>query len=473
MVEDLIKLISCDRNKTTRIACMGDAVIDIYRYGNVEKMSQEFPIPILHSTSDESILLPGGIANVAYQFKHFNVDVSLVCFADEELKKVLSNSGIKTKHCVDLVDGFIPKKIRYYNNNFPLFRHDIEKRNGVKHDEIYTKFDELTEIDAVVMSDYDKGFWNPELAQYIIQECKKRNIITVVDPKNKPISKWRDCTVLKLNAKEAKMLTGESDHVTQCDCLQKETNCKSIIVTNSGSGFYGKHGDKYIDVKDDVAHKNVNSVIGAGDFFAAMLALALSHKIDFEPACMIAFLGGLEYVKHKHNRPLTFHEIYSGIDAPSAKIVALEELLYIKNNIYPDSRFVWTNGCFDGGLTLGHVECFKYAKKHGDKLIVGINSDESVKNLKGDNRPFIPLNERMKILSAIHDIDYVIPFGDKTPLKLIESIRPHIIIKGGDYVPSQIAGYGICDILIAPYIECVSTTEKFKKYENSRNIPNT
>ena len=229
------------------------------------------------------------------------------------------------------------------------------------------------------MSDYNKGLFHTDVHRWIRQDC-----ITIVDPKKGPISKWRGCTVFKPNFKEACELSGHTDPEDQCNYFYNELDCTAVVVTHGGKGVYGSVLGRFFEFvpKDKVS---VASVIGAGDCFISFLAMALAHNVDIIDAIEIAYEAGAKYIQKGYNAPVSPSEFISGIVLP--------ELLANRNY-----RLAFTNGCFDGGLTRGHIECLKFAKQQGDKLVVAINSDESVKRIKGEGRPFLPLMDRMEII---------------------------------------------------------------------------
>lgn len=183
--------------------------------------------------------------------------------------------------------------------------------------------------------------------------------------------------------------------------------------------------------------------------------MALGHGFSCKEAAEIAFNAGCQYVQQDILKP----------------VVAPWQLHRQMKFISPqcltqrDYRLVMTNGCFDGGLTRGHIECLKFAKAQGDKLIVALNDDASVQRLKGKPRPFMTLEDRMAILASLEYVDFVVPFAEDTPLKLIQTIMPDLIVKGGDYKPEDVVGYGIVEVRLCPLSSCKSTSDKAEMAE--------
>jgi len=449
-----------------KIAVIGDAMIDVYYSGHVSRVSPEFPVQVLHSPIDIPDYLPGGAANVCYQMKHFNVECSLVSFLDKEAYRLLSKHNLDTLYCVDLgQEQQIPRKIRFYDNDFPLLRWDIEQTYSGNNNVLLQQLSYLFQrgIDVAILSDYNKGvFTSSILTSQIIELCKKHNIPTLVDPKAKPVEKWKGCTVFKPNSAEAELLTGEKYWKRQAEVLTKQLSCKGIVITQQGKGVVGICDGEFFEYYTNyqLGPKEVNSVIGAGDCFAAVLAMGIGNNINLKDACVLAFEGGIEYVKARHNRPITLYDIRKRLDSVNAKLIDLEELIYLREH-FPEN-WVWTNGCFDI-LHSGHLETLKFAKKQGTHLVVGVNSDESIKRLKGQSRPIIDLQERMKMLSALEYVDFVVSFEENTPYELIKKLKPDIIVKGGEYQEEKIVGHDLAKVVLAPYKDGISTSSIIDK----------
>lgn len=467
--------IAKNKERRLRIAVFGDCMIDDYKYGSVDRVSPEFPVPILTSHKFDSEQYPGGAGNVCYQMKHFNADVFLIGLLDAEAEELYNKYQFDISCCVGLLAGAVPRKVRFYDGDFPLHRWDVEQPSYGEDDddliwmreEAFDNFSNL-QVDAVILSDYNKGFWTDELAQKIINHCNTNGIITVVDPK-KSLNRWKGCTIFKPNAKEAEKLSGLVDTDEEIDFLQKALDCKGVVITQSGYGVVGKYNEDHFThwTPRKLSNREVNSVIGAGDCFAAIMTLALAHGFDLKQASAFAFEAGVQYVKARHNKPITPNDILARFDGPSAKIVSLEDLRYLKENLYNENEFVWTNGCFDI-LHLGHIETLRFAKSKGDKLIVGLNSDESVRKLKGEGRPIRSFEERAALVASIEYVDFVVKFEEPTPLEAITFLKPNYIVKGGDYTKETVVGANqVKEVFIAPTIPGYSTTGLLQKLDGT------
>lgn len=450
------------RQNPPEINVVGDVCIDEYYEINSVDISPEAPIPVYKSKSNKYISRPGMAANVAYQLSKFAKSY-LFSFTNDHAVDVFFEHSL---HLGVSFHGFskyikhIPIKKRFYSGDHQLYRWDIEKDNYGSTIELIKElrnriYEDYSRSKAKIniLSDYSKGFFDDYNKQMWLKNC------SIVDPKMGHPSRWEGCTIFKPNAKEARELTGETNPENQLDDLLQKTKAKYVIITQGGDGVIGKsqtesfHYKPYDDVK-------VNSVIGAGDCFVAMLALAYSQEMDIKDCVELAYKAGSIYVQKKYNEPVNYYDLLALDDPIGAKFVEPEDLAHVKN-------LVFTNGCFDFGLTKGHVRYLQEAKKLGNKLVVALNSDASVKKNKGANRPYMNLDERKNIIAALDCVDYVISFDEKTPYELLEEIKPSLIVKGGDsYKAEDVVGYGKYPVKIIDYIECVSTTDKINFFKS-------
>lgn len=445
-----------------KIGVVGDAMIDEYFNVRVKKISPEFPIPVMHSDTELSEDFPGGAANVVYQFKHFNVDSNLIAFADHAAENcVFKLKGVNTDLCVNIPNK-IPRKRRFYSDDFPTYRWDIElPEYGLENIEkycfqLYEKAQRVAEeFNVLIFSDYNKGVMSKYL-DLLIPEVP----ISIVDPKCGDIDRWRGCTIFKPNLQEALALSGKSLINEAGLYLLDQLKCEAVIITQAGKGVTVFDDGEIFEIRPTCKLPPAESVIGAGDCFTAFLAMAMARGMGIRKSASVAWQAGVLYVKNRHNQPIKHIDLMNVFDPASSKMISSEDL---KKR---DFRLVFSNGCFDAGLTRGHIECLRFAKQQGDKLIVAINSDASVRRLKGLERPVLPLLDRMKIIASLECVDYVIPFEEDTPLELIKKICPDVIVKGGDYKSENVVGGNLSKVIIFPTVDCISTTEKLRKLEN-------
>ena len=444
------------RNKQKRISVgvVGDSMIDEYYYVNVKKISPEFPIPVMYSdTAAPTYSLPGGAANVAYQFKHFNVDVRLISCIDHEAHRIFRSHGIDCSWS-EYISASIPRKRRFYSDDFPTYRWDVETNyKSCMSDvwpNIFSKFKERNEFfDVLIFSDYNKGFFNKSVAEDLIHNfhnCRYR----IVDPK-KDLSFWKGCTLIKPNYTEACDLTGHTHIQDQISYISEMCECKSVMITMGGKGVEGemcgqKDGEFSYQPKLDISP---TSVIGAGDCFMAFTAMAMAHDFMLPEVAEIAFEMGALYVQEKHNSPISIEKILKKFDPESAK--------YMFPELPRDYSLAFSNGCFDI-LHRGHIETLKFAKSKAEKLVVAVNSDASVAKLK-PGRPINCLANRMSVLASLEFVDYVVPFEEDTPYELIKKLKPDVICKGAEYDPASIVGADLVDkVYVSPMIPDLSTT---------------
>jgi D-beta-D-heptose 7-phosphate kinase/D-beta-D-heptose 1-phosphate adenosyltransferase len=442
-----------NRQKKLNIHCLGDALIDEYYAVQVSRISPEFPMPIMKSEGLNFELRPGGAANVAHQLRNFNVSTDLFCFFDEYAAAVFGRNDLRQK-AIKCTPCTLPIKRRYLDGKIQIIRHDIEfPLCGLDEHLIHCFWKHLRDTigllpkpDVAILSDYNKGFFSDE--DFRLSDLYS-GVKTIVDPKKGPLKKWTGCTVFKPNAKEALELTGRTRWQEQARQLQTELECEAVVITFGGEKVVGIQRDDYFHF---VPRKSVEveSVVGAGDCFAAIFSVAFGHGFSVPEAAEIAWNAGSVYVQNAMNRPMVPAEI-----APD-KIVAPEDLTK------RDFTLIFTNGVFDMGLTGAHVKYLKEAKYQGEKLVVALNSDDSVTRLKGVGRPVMPLEERMQILASLDCVDFVTSFEEDTPLEIIKKIKPQMIVKGGDYQPEDVVGHGIVPVMVTPRHKSTSTTDKIK-----------
>lgn len=462
-MELLQKFVNCleDKSRVIFIHIVGDSMIDEDYHVKVTRISPECPnVNILLSGDDKPFRrFPGGAANVCYQLNNFNVVNRLFTFIDEESYQTMRSHGINRWGNISLLEGSrIPIKRRFYEKGFQVVdRWDIEKPqyglddNSLKYlqSKLYKNWLAFqAEPDVIIFSDYNKGIFSGDFNL----SCFDTKAITIVDPKVAPLDKWKGCTIFKPNSKEAESLSGLKDWKLQCDFFQEKLGCRGVIITQEGDGIVGKEASEYFEYRPNHSVKPLD-IIGAGDCFVSTLALALAYKFNLKESAQIAFHGGLMYVQQKQRGmfgPWSFHS--------TGKIINNLEVLKERNY-----KLVFTNGCFDL-IHSGHLHTLEYAKSKGDKLVIAVNSDASVKRLKGDTRPILSLSERMKLLAALDCVDFVVSFEEDTPIKLIEAIKPDVLVKGADWIDKEVAGSSfVKEMCYVPLVTGHSTSEIIKK----------
>jgi D-beta-D-heptose 7-phosphate kinase / D-beta-D-heptose 1-phosphate adenosyltransferase len=447
------------RSKRLNIHCVGDAIVDEYYDVKIQRISQEFPIPIMWSAHGNAVSKPGGCANVAYQFKHFDVESTLICFYDAYACSVFSDHDIHWQAILDSFSGIrscLPIKRRFLNGHIQVARHDIESKNcGLSEELIDFATERLAHTvpnmpkpDIVILSDYNKGFFASEEHNVL---SLYPDSITIVDPKKGPLSQWEGCTIFKPNATEAIELSGRTNWREQAKHFENELGCKGVVITFGGEKVAGVYEGEFFCYRPD-KKVEVESVIGAGDCFCAFLAMAVGYGFGLPEAAEIAWNAGSVYVQQNMNRPIVPAELSEdGIVEP-------------EDCASRDFKLGFTNGCFDI-LHEGHLSTLRFAKSKCDKLVVALNTDESVRRLKGANRPIKPLEQRMAVMSALDMVDFVVSFDEDEPRKILEIIKPDLLVKGSGYCIDDIVGSDlVSEVLVAPSVPNLSTTG-FCKWE--------
>ncbi len=439
LINDFLKA-----NKSNRLSVhvIGDCMIDENYHTKITRISPESPnISVMLSESDVPISLPGGAANVCHQLKNFNVDCLLFGFISHYAGKVYDNHGIKYTYMDSVFHT--PIKKRFFDGEVQVGnRWDLERaRYGLgedlpaKQQKLAAEMTYCKKPDVVIMSDYNKGVF--EGCSYL-----PRDVPVLVDPKRQPIDRWRGCTVFKPNACEAEILSGLTDWKSQCDYFMDKLSCQAVVITRSSNGVVGRSGCDYFEYNPKRSIPAFKPA-GAGDCFIGVMALAIGHGFCVRDAATIAYEAGYVYVQQK--------EVISVWELKKqSKFVAPEDLAK------RDCKLVFTNGCYDV-LHSGHLECLRFAKSKGDKLVVAVNSDDSVKRLKGPTRPVVNLKERMEMLAALECVDYVVEFEDDIPLNVIQTIKPDVLVKGADW-KNAVGAELVKEVYYVPLVEDKSTT---------------
>jgi len=450
------KFLKKNRKKSLNIHCLGDAVVDEYCQIDVSRVSPEAPALVMRSFQEKFSIRPGSVANVAYQFKHFNVDVALHTFYDRYATFVFDACGTHRWLGTSYAEAHLPIKRRYIDDNgVQVVRHDIEQPLcGLTVNQIDDYYRGLSkelnqqsvECDVAIFSDYDKGFFSGTKKYLNLFKGVK----TIVDPKLGPLDKWKGCTIFKPNAKEAFDLSGLSDWQEQVLFFQQKLGCSAVVITHGGEKVVGiDHNEFFCYMPTKTVH--VESVVGAGDCFCAFFAMAIGHGFTVPEAVEIAWNAGARYVQGTMNQPITPAEL--SLDG----IVEPEDLRD------RDFKLVFANGCFDL-IHIGHLSTLEFAKGKGDKLVVALNSDASVERLKGKGRPVMPLEQRMAVMSSLKSVDFVVSFDEDTPLEVIKKIRPDVLVKGEDYKKEDIVGADIVpEVFQVPLIEGLSSSKFIRK----------
>ena len=421
-------------NNKKIINVIGDCLLD-ESYEVEKRYNPESAAPAFNITKKLQSL-PGGAGNVIYQYQNMPLKSRLYGAIDNHSKQVYQDHDIKTNNTVKCDNT--PRKIRYYQDNKILQRID----NEIIKDHNFTG--RLKHSDINVFSDYDKGFLVKPWFKDFLHNA-------IIDPKpTGSIYKWHGCHAIKLNCREAYSITNSRHSHSQLDIISKLTGCKNIVITRSGNGVTGLDDGEYFYIEQPGVI--VKSVVGAGDCFLAYFSYAKALGFSTKESCNIAIVASTIYVSKETRTPLNL------IDLVIDKIVPCASLL--KNR---DFNLVFTNGCFDV-LHAGHIECLKFAKSKGDKLVVALNSDDSIKRLKGVERPINNMQNRASVMAALAMVDYIVDFDENTPFDIINKIKPDSIVKGSSYSKDEIVGHDLVkEVFICPMVEGLSSTNILNK----------
>ncbi len=455
------------------ILVVGDLMIDHYLWGNSDRISPEAPVQIV-DVSHESRSL-GGAGNVVNNLKALGarVDVCSAIGDDEngvELTQMLRAIDVEIGMLVEESGRKTSKKSRVIASNQQILRYDKESKESIG-DETSSKMftlicKDIESYDVVVLSDYGKGVLSTKLCQEIIALCNSHNIKVIVDPKGKEYKKYSGAYLLTPNKKEAIEASGididSDDDLKRALLWLKEMcdlSCSMITLSEDGIAIYDDRVKRFATQAQEVY-----DVTGAGDTVIASMAYALGKGSNIDNCAKFANLAAGVVVAKIGSATASFSEIeeYEASlhqSDSTAHIKSFEEIeKIVKYSRDRNRKIVFTNGCFDI-LHVGHVKYLQEAKSFGDMLIVGLNSDESVKKLKGESRPINRQADRAYILAALESVDFVVCFSDNTPIKLIEMIRPDILVKGGDYAGKDIVGSNHSgETRLVKFVEGKSTT---------------
>lgn len=467
--------------ENARVLVYGDVMLDRYFYGDVSRISPEAPVQVVNVSGIES--RPGGAANVAQNIMSLGSAVSLFGLVGRddqaiELKTCFKDEKIDL-HLMPVADFPTITKLRVLGQHQQLIRLDFEntEEKKINDDALFSEYcAQLDKVNIVVLSDYSKGALNQ--IERLIEAARKKKIPVLVDPKHKSYSRYAGATILTPNLKEFESIVGAchglDDIVAKAQDLLKKIDIESLLIT------LGKDGMVLVKLGQDPAHfssqaQDVFDVTGAGDTVIAVLAAGIAAGMKTVDAVELANIAAGIVVGRLGAQAVTVadlqHALFRSGDL-SSRILDEKQLLFMIHEAKKrGEKIVMTNGCFDV-LHVGHVDYLSKAKTLGDRLIVAVNDDRSVSRLKGNGRPLNSVEARMTVLSALNSVDWVISFSEETPARLIESLKPDVLVKGGDYEIKDIAGSDFVlknggKVLTIPIVDGFSTTALIQKMKGS------
>lgn len=474
-----------DKIQNLKIAVIGDVMLDRYFYGEVKRISPEAPVPVTKINRISSVL--GGAANVAANLAHLECRVFMggVTGDDENrqlLEKMMNEAGIDYSGLVKSQHRKTITKLRVLGGQQQMLRLDFEETGDLVPDEIISLrawLENLLDngLDGIIVSDYAKGVCSDDFCQWVIAQGKSYGVPVLIDPKGADWTKYRGCDFITPNLKEMCEAAGcqrenEDEAVVAMAMAAKDKfQIKNVVVTRSERGMTLVNNEEIIH--SPAAAIEVFDVSGAGDTVAAALLVAAAGKLELSDAVYMANRAAGIVVAKVGTYPVHREELLKDLMTEERKqgkgyrTQSWEEIAALARNWKAcGEKVVFTNGCFDI-LHVGHVTYLEKARNLGKHLIVGLNTDASVRRLKGETRPLVHELDRARVLAALACVDAVVLFNQDTPTELIEQIRPDILVKGGDYTPEQVAGREYAgEVRIIDFEDGYSTTGVVEKIAN-------
>ncbi len=468
------------QGKSPRLLVIGDLMIDHYLWGSCERISPEAPVQVVNVKSESAVL--GGAGNVINNLNALGAQVDVIsvvggCEISDELKVLLTDIGVNTQYLITQKDRITSKKSRIIASHQQVVRYDRESTDEISSESQKSILDSFESIiynyDGVLLSDYGKGVLTKELTNSLISIANENGKKVLADPKGLDYSKYKGAYLLTPNKKEASEATKidiKDDASLSQAIIQLKTQCNLdvslITLSEQGVAIY----DDKLRTHPTVA-REVFDVTGAGDTVLASLGFALACGYEIDDAVEFANLAAGVVVGKIGSATATLNEIIeyeSSLNKSTSDehIKTLGEIATLSKELKARSkRIIFTNGCFDI-LHAGHVRYLETAKSYGDVLILGLNSDRSVTALKGKGRPINTQLDRAYILAALEAVDYVVVFDEDTPYDLIKTVKPHVLVKGGDYEGKEVVGQDVADELkLVQFVDGKSTTRTIQKIQ--------
>jgi D-beta-D-heptose 7-phosphate kinase/D-beta-D-heptose 1-phosphate adenosyltransferase len=464
------------------VLCVGDLMLDEFVYGEVSRISPEAPAPVIAVRRSESAI--GGAGNVARNITGLGARCVFVGLVGEDVAATLLQGELARHPLIEpkiVIDRGRPttRKVRYVSEHFAthMLRADWERATPATADVetalIAAALEALPRADIVLLSDYAKGVLTARVIRNVIDAARKLGKPVIVDPKSANFAIYRGATLLTPNRKEfaeasRSRAATDAEMATAARDLMLLADCEAMLVTMS------EHGMTLLPRDGEPVHVpavpvKVRDVSGAGDTVAAVLAVARAAGADWPTALRLASAGAAVAVSKQGTATVSLAELRRRI-LPHASLAAEEKIAsddatlaaQVEEWRRQGQRVGFTNGCFDI-LHPGHVKVLTQARAACDRLIVGLNSDASVKRLKGEGRPVQHERARAEVLAALEAVDLVVLFEEDTPLDLITRIGPDVLVKGGDYTREQVVGHEVVEarggkVVLIDILEGFSTT---------------
>jgi len=448
------------------IIVIGDVLLDINHHCITTRMAPEANIPVYKTEQTDYIL--GGAANVAKNIRHLTQNVEFVSVVGKDesgvrLKTMLETNGILHNLYIDESRKTTCKTRIIRNDQNIVARYDIEDTHSIDANiecHIVEYIMSKRDLNAIVFSDYGKGVLTESVCKSLIEYANKNGILTFVDPKPENAIKYKNCFCFKLNLSEGCLVAEKTAPRKILKTIKDRIQCNHVILTCGADGMYIDNGDHHIQHKSEI---DVIDVTGSGDIVLASIVYLYLSTSDIHKSCRIA-----NYIAGKGTQVIGNYNLNQvDIDEYVDDVVYDYKLDNIKTIRMIHDNIVFTNGCFDI-MHSAHIRLLQFCKKQCSILVVGLNSDDSIKQLKGSSRPINSIAERCEFIMNLGIVDYIIVFNDDTPAKILSLLRPNIIVKGGDYTKETVIGSEYADeTIIYEYKTGLSTTNTINRINST------
>jgi D-beta-D-heptose 7-phosphate kinase/D-beta-D-heptose 1-phosphate adenosyltransferase len=489
MYENLLKILS--KLSSPKILVVGDFTLDVYIYGDAVKISSEAPVPVLKITKTEYRC--GGAGSVAANIaalgaKAFCLGIMGDDHDSEILQKKLLEAGVD-------IDGLFKAENRptiskqrliglaqhlHQQQLIRMDRESTEPPSDELSDSILSAYkDKLAQVDMICLQDHSKELLSGSLCRQMIMLAKQANKKILIDPcLTSDYSKYAGATAITPNRTESSAVVGFEITDTEtaakaADYILQKIQLEAVVITLDKEGAYLKTENKSLMVP--TRPRTVYDVTGAGDMVLAMLAVALAGGCDCESAVQLSNIAGGIEVEKFGTATVSIEEIIEEINelnrSTSSKICNVDSLLCkLAEHRREEKTIVFTNGCFDV-LHRGHVEYLQFCRRQGDIVVVGLNSDGSVKAIKGPERPINNQHDRAGVLAALETVDYITIFNEPDPMNLIKKVRPDVLVKGEDWAVKGVVGREFVEsyggkVTLAPLVNGKSSTATIKEMKS-------
>jgi len=471
-----------------KVLLAGDFILDVYVYGDAMRISPEAPVPVLKVVKKEH--RPGGAASVAADIAALGAKTFCLGTLGKDneagvLRRLLSQAGTDIAGLIETADRCTITKQRYvglaqHRHPQQLLRVDEEVDTNLTDGqyaellEIYKR--QISQADIVCLQDYNKGFFESRFCGELIKLAKSAGKRVLVDPAPKAdFAKYTGASAITPNRLEASLASGVeiktiADAAKAAKILYEKLKLEAVIITLDKEGAYLKTAETEEHIPTVI--RNVYDVSGAGDMVLAALATTLAAGVDYKTSVEICNIAGGIEVEKFGTATVSIEEIVNEIlsrqQKSGSKIKSIEQLIScLDRHRSHGQKIVFTNGCFDV-LHRGHIEYLGFCKQQGDVVVLGLNSDSSVKKIKGPDRPINNQLDRAAVLSALESIDYVVVFDEPDPLAIITKVKPDILIKGQDWAEKGVIGREFVEgrggkVILSPMVDGKSSTNTIEK----------